>query len=210
VLSINKTQYNSFCISADSNEELARSFLRFQEYYESPNDQFRGKIFTLGSYKHWYSEMYGAFTYESDWRGFNFPSIVLEPFKQGVFDPLIDEEKALLSFFSYKNNSKPFYIIGANDDGVLNHELNHALYYYSEDYKKSINALFDQNLEKIKHSLSTLLSKGYCRYMLYDELQSYILDGDEEVTQTVPKKILDKTFDYYNKYSEHHYETRFS
>lgn len=51
-------------------EQLASTFLRFQEHYESP--EFRGKIFTLDEYKEWYmtnspnSIKKGIFTYYED------------------------------------------------------------------------------------------------------------------------------------------------
>lgn len=34
--------------------ELALTFLRMQEYQESPNDRFAGKVFTLDEYMNWY------------------------------------------------------------------------------------------------------------------------------------------------------------
>ena len=53
--------------------------MRFQEHYESP--EFTGTVFTVGAFRKWYAETYGAFTYASDWSGFNIPGTVLEPFR---------------------------------------------------------------------------------------------------------------------------------
>lgn len=56
--------------------DLAMTFLRMQEWYESPNPKFARKHFTLEEYMRWYQKAYGngAFTYPKDWTGFNVPS----------------------------------------------------------------------------------------------------------------------------------------
>lgn len=207
MLYLKQTPYNSYCVSSDSNRELATAFLRFQEHYESPNDKFRGQIFTLGQYRLWYEKQYGWFSYYTDWTGFNIHSYVLDPFKKGLFDPLLPEEQNLVSLFSNAPENK-FYIIGANSKDVLDHELNHALYAYCNDYANAINKIFDSNLEHIKYALQHLLDKDYCQYLLYDELQSYILDDDEPITDLIKNKnIIEQVLFLYLKYSEKHYET---
>lgn len=201
MLRIKKEKYNSVCISADSNEELARTFLRFQEYYESPSKQFRNKIFTVGQVKHWYSQKYGADTYEKDWTGFNFPSRVLYPFQKGLFDPLTEEEKSLLSFFQYRHDN--FYIIGANSKDVLRHELCHALYDSNIEYRNEINAFFKKNNKFIKKISQYILKKGYSKEVLYDELQAYITDNDDDfIINNTKMHILETINLIYNKYSK--------
>lgn len=207
MLYIKKTPYNSYCVSADSNRELARSFLRFQEHYESPNDDFRGKVFTIGQYRSWYEKQYGWFSYETDWTGFNIHSYVLDPFKAGLFDPLLPEEKNLVALFVNAPSEK-FYIIGANSKDVLDHELNHALYAYNQDYANKVNKVFDANLEYIKYAMEYLLDKGYCKYLLYDELQSYILDNDQDIISLISHSpVIYSLHRLYSQYSERHYET---
>jgi hypothetical protein len=51
-------------LKARSQQELGRTFLRFQEHYESP--EWKGKVFTIGQIRAWYAETYGADTYERD------------------------------------------------------------------------------------------------------------------------------------------------
>jgi len=87
--------------------EMAETFLRFQEFYESP--KFKGKIFTLENYKDWYRKIKGKFSYYSDWDGFNLPSKILKPFYDGKFNPLSDKEKQLLSIF--KKMKGNYYIV---------------------------------------------------------------------------------------------------
>ena len=137
MLKIKKQPYNSVWVSADSQKELGETFIRFQEYYESPSKRFRNKIFTLGEIKHYYSLQYGADLYSELWVGFNFPSKVLLPFKQELFNPLTLQEKELLELLKYRNDN--YYIIGAQNNSTLRHELSHAMYGYDIEYRELID-----------------------------------------------------------------------
>jgi len=206
MLYLKKTPYNSYCVSADSNRELARSFMRYQEYYESPNEEFRGNIFTIGKYRSWYEKKYGYFSYETDWTGFNIHSYVLDPFKAGLFDPLIPEEQNLLALFINAPDTR-YYIIGANDKHTLNHELNHALYAYNKSYSSEIRKAFDTYIDKIQDVLQYLLDKGYCESLLYDELQAYILDDDKTIISKINySPVVYAVHRAYSQFSRRHYE----
>lgn len=173
-----KTQpYNSIWISASSQKELGETFIRFQEHYESPNPEFHKKIFTLGSVKHWYSIQYGADLYSSMWVGFNFPSSVLIPFKQGLFDPLTEQEQALLELLKYRNDD--YYIIGAQTNNVLRHELSHAMYGFSKKYKEEIDQFIEDYKYKFKKIKHYILEKGYHKDVVNDEIQAYVTDNDD-------------------------------
>ena len=87
-------KHRIYLIQAATGYQLASTFLRFQEHYGSP--RFRGRRFTLEEYMDWYAAEYGGFTYFDDWEGFNIPSWVLSPFRNGEFDPLLRKEKKLL------------------------------------------------------------------------------------------------------------------
>lgn len=198
MLTISSQPHNSVLIKAHSQKELADTFIRFQEHYESP--QFRNKIFTLGQLKNWYSIKYGADTYSKDWSGFNFPSKILEPFRQGLFDPLTKEEKRLLKLLKYRNDD--FYIIGANSDSTLRHELAHALYHHNINYRKKINQLLDSNKSNIKKVISILLKMGYHKDVIYDEIQAYATDDNvmfiEENLSTEIIKEINKIYNANN------------
>lgn len=195
-----KQPYNSVWVYADSQEELGLTFMRFQEHYESDNPKFRGNIFTLGQLKHWYSETYGANNYHTTWIGFNFPSKVLVPFKQGLFDPLTIEEQRLLELFRYRQDN--FYIIGAQNNSVLRHELAHALYASNIKYKTEIDVFLKKNQKKLKKINFYILSKGYCKDVLNDEIQAYITDNDDNelINITCPSIItgINKIYQKYN------------
>ena len=143
MLKIKKQPYNSVWVSADSQRELGETFIRFQEHYESASPEFRNKIFTFGAVKHWYSMEYGADLYSDTWVGFNFPSVVLVPFKQGLFDPLTSEEKELLGLLKYRYDN--YYIIGAQNNSTLRHELAHAMYGFNQKYKNEIDNLIKKH-----------------------------------------------------------------
>lgn len=172
---LKKQPYNSVLISCDYQEILSDSFMRFQEHYESP--YWADKIFTIGQFKKWYSETNGGDTYRHDWRGFNFPSYVLKPFKDGLFDPLTENEKEILDLLRYRTDN--FYVVGSKDKKVLKHELNHALFNYSEKYREEIIKLIDKNKSKLKPAANCLIKLGYHKKVIYDEIQAYVLDEDD-------------------------------
>lgn len=201
MLKVKSQPYNSVWISADSQEELGRTFIRFQEHYESPNPDFRGKIFTLGMVRNWYSVKYGADTYHHDWTGFNFPSRILIPFKQGLFDPLTSEEIELLNLFKYRTDH--YYIMGAQNDSTLRHELSHALYDSNEKYRNEIDSYIKKNKKALAKTRQYILDKGYAEEVLNDELQAYITDNDDQtiISSTDPHIILGIN-NIYKKYRE--------
>lgn len=177
MLKIKQQPYNAVWVSADSQRELGETFIRFQEYYESPNIEFHNKIFTLGSVKQWYSIQYGADLYSNVWVGFNFPSLVLIPFKQGLFDPLTEEEKTLLNLLKYRNDD--YYIIGAQTKSVLRHELSHAMYGYYQKYKEEIDQFIWENSSKFRKIKKYIIDKGYHKNVINDEIQAYVTDNDD-------------------------------
>lgn len=201
MLKIEKHPYNSVLVIADSQNELAETFIRFQEHYESANCNFKDKIFTLGQLKNWYSISNGGDTYHRDWKGFNFPSKVLKPFREGLFDPLTSYESELLTLLKYRNDK--FYIIGAMDDSVLRHELSHAMYFTDTSYRIKINTIFNRHKKDITKISNYILNKGYHRDVLFDELQAYITDNDDEfIISNTPKNILKQVNLVYNTHKD--------
>lgn len=192
--------YNSIWVWADSQDELGITFMRFQEHYESENPLFKNQVFTQGQLKRWYSETYGSNSYHTHWVGFNFPSKVLIPFKEGLFDPLTTEEQRLLDLFKYRSDD--FYIIGAQNNNILRHELSHALYASNSKYRNEIDSFLRKNKNKIKATLKYIKDKGYCEDVLYDEIQAYITDNDDSelINMTCPSVLagINKIFNKYN------------
>lgn len=158
-----------FLLRFASQYELASTFLRFQEHYES--NRFRNRVFTVEEYMDWYARTFGAFTYYQDWSGFNVPSSALAPFDAGQFDPLLRKEQRLLRLF--RGEREPFYVIGIASDADLEHEIAHALWYTRPDYRDAVLAAmrpYDTSaLEK------RLASMGYHRHVLTDEVHAYLV-----------------------------------
>jgi len=156
--------------------DLASSFLRFQEHYESPNTDFRGKVFTLDQYREWYIEQKGSFSYYTDWSGFNIPDYVLPEFRKGAFDPLSEGEQILLEVFNQAECKAPHYFIGtAGCDYTLRHEIAHALWYLDKPYRAEMEGLIASlSPELISKFQEELPEVGYCDDVLDDELQAYL------------------------------------
>jgi len=196
-----------FFLLFESQKELASTFLRFQEYYESP--EFKDKIFTLEQFKSWYiknspkGKETGEFTYYEDWNGFNIPSKVLKAFYESKFNPLSNEEKQLLDLF--KNEKNEFYIIAAhknyeNREGLINHELAHYLFLKNEDYKKKILEILNKfDTKKLKKELDSL--GGYNQEVIDDEVQAHCISSTPGKLKTnISKELIKQIQEVFNKY----------
>jgi hypothetical protein len=161
---------NVWFVSFDTQEDLALSFLRFQEHYESP--RFRGQVFSLDEFKTWYASQNGSFSYVDDWSGFNIPSSVFDLFKRGDFDPLSNRETALMSAFG--GEPHPFYIIGTNEDSdALEHEICHALFYVDPDYRAAAEKIISDHVEQLAPVFLEMADMGYHESVHVDEVQAY-------------------------------------
>ena len=170
---------NIFQLNTKTQADLCLTFLRFQEYYESP--KFKGKVFSFEEFISWYSKEKSEdgenFDYHKEWNGFNIPSKILDPFINGEFD-LTEKEKSFLKLFEDKKGD--FYIIGTHSEkgddyyeGLIKHELGHGLFYTNKKYKDSIEeALKDTNLEELSKVFTKM---GYHEDVHLDESHAYLL-----------------------------------
>ena len=160
-----------YLLRFDTQYDLAATFLRVQEHYESP--RFHGCVFSLEEYMDWYAEHYGNFTYYQDWAGFNVPSTALRAFYAGKFDPLTRKEQHLLRLF--KELRGRFYIVGifGRRGRDLTHELAHALFFTNAEYRNAVRqALGTYATGTLERQL---LKVGYARHVIQDELQAYLI-----------------------------------
>jgi len=160
---------------------LTSTFLRFQEYYESP--RFRGKVFTLEEFMDWYAQAQGKkgnFTYFTDWSGFNIPSKVFAPFRAGKFDPLTTKEAALVELF--RGVPEPFYVIGTfgknGDPATLHHEIAHGLYTTQPGYRARVDAIL--KTADLRPLFERLRKMGYDDSVVPDEAQAYLNESDPD------------------------------
>jgi hypothetical protein len=175
-------------ITTDTQAELANIFIRFQEYYESPLPEIKGKVFTLGMLRAAYSrdsrrsKSGGGFTYipgnffEGDWNGFNIPSYALDPFIKGLFDPLTPQEQDMITLFGCREGS--FYIIGVHEekgtDYALNHEIAHGLFYTVPAYRRAVEKILNEH--ELSDFQQLVVGMGYADdpYILTDETHAYL------------------------------------
>lgn len=203
-----------YLLSFDNGYDLAMHFLRFQEYYESPNPKFRKHVFSLIEYMEWYSKSFGngSFTYMSDWGGFNIPGWVLhDVFKKGVPDwNKYDAFMKKLFDQIRKKYGKDFYLIGIKkgEEDTFKHELAHALWTVEPKYKE----LVQENIKSMpkdvyKFIRKYLLDNMYDESVVDDEVQAYLSTGlNNELKHNLKEnnldyketaKIFSKTLDNY-------------
>jgi len=207
-----------YLLKFETQYELCMSFVRMQEFYESP--KFRGKYFTLEKYIDYWSKEFGhgSFTYPSVWNGFNIPGKVLYDWINKFYfghGNIRDREENILHkicglmgkeigfTLMDSEDMENIYVIGIhgkNNERTIQHELAHAMYYLNEDYRKSCKTLL-RKMDKKAYETGKkwLLDKGYCNKMIDDELQAYFSTGgisvqaDFQNNFSVFKKQIEKT-----------------
>jgi hypothetical protein len=154
-------------------KDLASSFMRFQESYESPH--FKGQSFTRAEFLDWHKNTYIGADYFV-WDGFNFPATALSAFAAGDFDPLTSEETNLFQFMKSNSNDLT-YIIGTADDSerdTLFHELSHALWYLSPAYREEVREVLSTiDVQPIEALLKSELGM-YHESVMEDEIQAWL------------------------------------
>lgn len=160
-------------------KSLSQAFLRVEEFYESP--EFRGKVFTVKQFKAWYKKKKGQFSYYKDWTGFNVPGEIWIKFFDGRFHPLDPIEQSLhLKVKEKIKNRTKFYVIGVSDveyDATLLHEMVHALFYLSPNYKRAVNRVL--NRHRISRLKKYLIKAGYSEGSLTDEMNAYLVADND-------------------------------
>lgn len=167
-----------------SQYHVCSAFLRIQEFYESPEPQFRGQFFTMDEYMDWYADTqrgHDKFTYFEDWVGFNIPSTAMKAFydrytptcmrpkEHAIFKPLLP----------LIEDGKKFYVIATEEDGneveiTVRHELRHAAYYLNEEYRAACGEIYKTIPDELKEAVNTRLKEyGYGAAVFPDETQAF-------------------------------------
>lgn len=201
---------NIFLLSFEKQYDLAMTFLRYQEFYESPSPKFRNKTWELVDFMEWYSAEYGdgAFTYPKDWSGFNIPSRIIEKvLGEGAGIPDYNKYDELMAgvFDKLYNNEKirNFYLIGIFGDGknVIEHEIAHGLFYTNAEYREEMKKLVRSLPEKIRTKIFNVLKeKGYTSNVHIDECQAYLSTGTLDQFGEISKhcKVFENAFNRFN------------
>lgn len=164
---------------------LCMHFLRYQEFYESPNAKFRNKSFEILDFMEWQSKEYGNgnFTYMTSWSGFNLPSKIMLKCLDDIDDRNKYDDNMDNAFGQCLRKINPkatvdekFYIIGAmkGNNDTLQHEIAHGLFYLNSKYKKEMIKLVKSLPIKVRKNMEIMLIKmGYTKQVFIDEIQAY-------------------------------------
>lgn len=185
----------------DTQYELTSTFMRLQEYYESPYDNIRGKYFTTEKYMDTYAKHNGNFTYYTDWQGFNVPGNIVKQFF-AEFGDLLDKEELLDELIlENTDGSEDFYVLGTFVDGeshVMSHELCHAFWYLDEDFKTaSLSLMSEIDVVTRQHTEQYLIGMGYGTNVIEDEMNAYLSTSSMVyITEEVLSGMLSSEIDW--------------
>jgi len=212
-----------FLATFEDNYDMAMTLFRYQETYESPNPNFRGKQFYLLDFVEWYSKEKGdgIFTYPKDWSGYNFPSSIFNTVCNASSTDLLKRPWILLipDYNKYDRvmeeiyrkcremlpdpNDDKFYLIGSmeNSDSTIAHEVAHGFFYSVPEYKKEMLNLTDRiEPDQIEYFHKILSDLGYTEEVFSDEMQAFLSTGWEWFPEST---VDDKPFiEVYKKYNE--------
>ena len=204
---LNKIQDRIYHCVINDTYDLAMTFCRVQEFYESPFKQIRGKNFKILDFMKLYSQKRGEcfFGYPIDWCGFNIPGPIIEDCYFGkiiedsnYYDNVIEEIhfKVISDIGEEHNQTCPkYYLIAteAEDEDTLKHEICHALYYVHDEYKKKANSIVKKLSRECYDKLTLALTElGYTKKVFKDELQAYITTGISALEYKVKLTKQDK------------------
>lgn len=194
-----------YCLQFTNPYDLSMTFLRYQEFYESP--KYRGKYFQIADFMEWYSKKYGdgAFTYPVDYVGFNLPSHAIVPvireLKQHKYDQWTQYDQIMYETVLTIKEEIPyaskFYLIGVmeGDTPVLKHELAHALFTINHDYQRKMGHLVNELPKKDWKTMTRALkTRGYGPNVFDDEAQAYLSTGLHDLMKTKGLKKASKKF----------------
>jgi len=175
-LKLKQIRKNIFHISFPNQYLICATFLRLQEFYESPYKEIQGHSFSLETIQDMYAEKHGnKFTYLQDWSGFNIPDYVIKKFFKQFNGKLLVKESQLKKLIQKKilNNPDKTYLIATYNQRDEAHEISHGYWYLESDYKTMMKELVE-NYKYKKMLMLYLKRAGYPKKVMYDEIQAYM------------------------------------
>jgi len=202
-----------FAVVIKDDKLRARVFMRYQEFYESDSDTFRGKGFKWTEFVDYYKKKTknDILSYHEDWTGYNIPCDSIESciavipdinFFDLIMFSIVDTIKSIVG------NDK-FYLIGIDqsdggDKSLIEHELAHGLWFASPKYKADQLINIDNLPEYVDQPLRSKISvMGYGPNVIDDEIQAYLSTGIISPMNRIKdiKKYIIKFQDTFKKYS---------
>lgn len=208
-----------FHVNYRRQKDMNNAFVRLSAHAECP--VHKDTIFTIGSYRKWYIESTGRWTYDTDWGGHNIKDIHLQAFIHGEFDPLTRLEKQLIDLF--RSNMGTYCVIGTygNPSRVLYHELAHGLYYTNPMYRVDVGVAMLPYMmasdvvpeDSLNNVVEMLKGLGYHSDVFKDETHAYTgVDHGYLDSKDIfyPKRLSQELIEIFNTYSPIKYNEKVS
>lgn len=177
--------------------ELTSTFMRVQEFYESPFLEIRGNVFTTEQFMDVYANNNdGEMSYFTDWSGFNIPGDIVEEFFRKFRYVLTPKELNLERIIDENRQTTRYYLIGSYgekelnrfDQFVIDHERAHAMFWLDQDYRDEMTRLVNRIRPSLRRELNRkLLERGYTAAVFDDEIQAYMSTGSGFLAPTIRK-----------------------
>ncbi len=198
-----------FAVKIKDKYERGMLFCRYQEFYESPFEEIRGKKFTLETFMSLYRSKTKkeTFTYPYDWTGYNIPSSVLMK-SFNILENRNHYDDLMRKIFLHCNRiaRSKWYLLGVDNfsSDVLKHELAHGLYYTNDDYKNEMGTLLKSIFKSDYNFMKRgLIKMGYRddKEIIDDEIQAYLSTGMvPQINNGRTKNYRDKFIKTFNKF----------
>jgi|SRR6478735_637575 len=182
MFSFKKLRKQLYELRFDNAHEMCMTFLRYQEFYESP--RFEGRRFTIAEFMSWYARFQndsGVFSYPQDWGGFNLPvRIISQVQEMGIDDPNHYDDLMSFIYSIITAECDDAYLIGLEKGGTLDrHEMTHAMFHIDVLYRQHVlYALENVQNDLVKELKAILLDNGYAESTALDEVNAYVTTGD--------------------------------
>lgn len=182
-----------WAVYGEEQEDAARAFIRFQEYYENPELKNKKDISVPDVEKWWKKAQDKGLkdVYYNAWAGFNIPGrVILECLRSPLFRPKAsitdiisarwnkqeDEFLALIENLSPEDIQNGYFVAMWKDsEGVLDHEVAHAFFSTCTPYKaEQVVNIGGLPKDIYDHIATRLKDMGYHGDVVHDEMQAYL------------------------------------
>jgi len=184
-VSVYQITENVFCAAFGDFFDLAMTFMRANEFTESPDPKIRGNPLKLIELIKLYSmESGGSFNYAAEMGAFALEKSQIRKTIRGGLADTSEHDFRMLALFGYCSAmcSGDWVLIGIplekDSIGFFAHELAHAFYAQNKSYRSMCDTLVSEmSTESRQYLFDSLASHGYASDVLMDEAQAYLSTG---------------------------------